>query len=91
MDVINSYNQYIPDPTEKKNKVRRVFVFLNDWSIGQIVMLGTKSITNWKKGDVLWFDWYNVPHATANMSRQNRMMIQVTGETTPEFEQLIRS
>ena len=54
-------------------------------------MLGTKVITAWSRGDVLWFDWYHVPHGTANFSRQNRMMIQVTGETTPEFEKLIKS
>ena len=91
MDVIDSYNKYISDPIEKKNKVRRVFIFLNDWVPGQVIMLVTKIFTGWTKGDVLWFDWYNLPHGTANFSRQNRMMIQVTGETTPEFEELIRS
>ena len=89
MDVINSYNKYIPDPKEKQTRVKRVFVFLNDWSIGQIIMMGTKTITGWKKGDVIWFDWWNVPHGTANFGRTNRMMLQITGETTPAFEKLI--
>jgi len=91
MDVIDSYNHYISDPIEKKNRVRRVFIFLNDWVPGQVIMLGTKIFTGWHSGDVLWFDWYNLPHGTANFSRQNRMMLQITGETTPEFEELIKS
>ena len=106
MDLINSYLRLAPKyyNTEipvfenendvfiaLKNKLRRVFIFLEDWIPGQVVMLGTKVITEWHSGDVLWFDWYHVPHGTANFSRQNRMMLQVTGETTPEFEELIRS
>ena len=66
-----------------------MFVFLNDWTAGQVIMAGTKIITGWKKGDVFWFDWYHVPHGTANFSRTNRMMLQITGETTPAFEKLI--
>ena len=89
MDVINSYNNYIADPKDKKTKVKRVFVFLNDWTAGQVIMAGTKIITGWKKGDVFWFDWYHVPHGTANFSRSNRMMLQITGETTSDFEKLI--
>ena len=53
-------------------------------------MLGNQLIVEWNKGDVLWFDWYNVPHGTANFSRSDRMLLQVTGETTPEFENLIK-
>jgi hypothetical protein len=90
MDVVNSYKIYIPDPVEMEKKVKRVFVFLNDWTPGQVIMLGTKTISGWKRGDVLWFDWYNVPHGTANFSRSNRMMLQITGETTPEFEILLK-
>lgn len=90
MDVIDSYNNYISDPIEKEKKVKRVFIFLEDWVPGQVIMLGTKIISGWTKGDVLWFDWYHVPHGTANFSRRNRMMLQITGETTPEFEKLLK-
>jgi len=74
-----------------QKKIKRVFIFLEDWHPGQVVMIGTKVISNWSKGDVLYFDWYHVPHGTANFSRNNRMLLQVTGETTPEFEKLIKS
>ena len=105
MDMISSYVRYVSEyygtnlPTYSnkhdivkflKNKVKRVFIFLEDWVPGQVIMLGTKTITGWKKGEVLWFDWYHVPHGTANFSRHNRMLLQVTGETTPEFEKLLK-
>ena len=54
-------------------------------------MLGTKLCTNWKKGDVLWFDWYHVPHGTVNFGRNDRYLLQLTGETTPAFEKLIQN
>ena len=105
MDMISSYVKYVskyygvtlPNTQTNnevvaylKNKVKRVFVFLEDWLPGQIIMLGNQLIVEWNKGDVLWFDWYNVPHGTANFSRSDRMLLQVTGETTREFENLIK-
>ena len=53
-------------------------------------MVGNTRIKDWKKGDVLWFDWYNVPHGTANLGRKNRLMLVITGENTPAFEKLIK-
>jgi len=71
--------EYIPDPKEKPTRVKRVFVFLNDWSIGQIIMMGTKTITGWKKGDVMFFDWRNTPHYTANCGVHHRPLLKITG------------
>ena len=88
MDGTESYNKFIPDMEEKRKRLRRVFIMLEPWSPGQIIVLGTKTITHWNKGDVLWFDWYHVPHGTANFSRAVRPLLQITGETTPEFEKL---
>ena len=33
----------------------------------------------WKKGDVLFFDWRNTPHSTANCGIDNRPFLKVTG------------
>ncbi len=89
MDGVESYKT-IPDLEEKRKKLRRVFIMLEPWSPGQVIVLGTKTITHWKKGDVIWFDWYNVPHGTANFSRYTRPLLQLTGETTPAFEKLFQ-
>ena len=87
MDSVESYTT-IPNIEEKRKRLRRVWIMLETWSPGQVIMLGTKTISHWKKGDVIWFDWYHVPHGTANFSRTVRPLLQITGETTPEFEKL---
>ena len=35
--------------------------------------------TNWKKGDVLFFDWRNTPHSTANCGVHERPLLKITG------------
>jgi hypothetical protein len=91
---LDSTSKYIKlhsmNTVKLQKKIRRLFVFLEDYSPGQIVMVGNTIISDWKKGDVLWFDWYNVPHGTANFGRKNRPILQITGETTPAFEKLIK-
>lgn len=91
LDAVSKYTELYSIKTEYlQKKIRRIFVFLEDYSPGQIVMVGNTRIKDWKKGDVLWFDWYNVPHGTANLGRKNRLMLVITGENTPAFEKLIK-
>ena len=35
--------------------------------------------TKWKKGDVLFFDWRNTPHSTANCGTKDRPWLKITG------------
>ena len=51
--------------------------------------MGNYNWSNWKAGDVMWFDWYDMPHASANASFFARPMLKLTGYTTPEFEALL--
>ena len=57
----------------------RCFVALDDWKPGQIVNFEPGFWTNWKKGDVLFFDWRNTPHSTANCGIDNRPFLKITG------------
>ena len=57
----------------------RCFVALDDWKPGQIVNFEPGFWTKWKKGDVLFFDWRNTPHSTANCGINNRPFLKVTG------------
>lgn len=75
---------------ELKEKIIRLFVFLEDWKPGQVVLMGASHIVRWKKGQVLWFDWYNVPHGTANFGHYPRAMLCVTGLKTKKFEKLFQ-
>jgi hypothetical protein len=58
---------------------------LADWRPGQVIMFGSYHWTKWKKGDAVYFDWYNVPHGTCNFGHHPRPLLSVTGTKTPDF------
>jgi len=57
----------------------RCFVALADWEPGQLVNFEPNFWTEWKEGDVVFFDWKNTPHSTANCSSKNRPFLKITG------------
>lgn len=60
-------------------RVRRYFVQLTDWQQGHFWSFGNYTWQNWHAGDVVTFDWENVPHSTANAGLTPRVTLQVTG------------
>lgn len=68
--------------------LHRVFVALSDWQPGWMWQFGYEYWTDWKKGDVVWFDWRNVPHATANAGYSPRPIIKISGDS-PFIDDLI--
>lgn len=75
---------------DRPKKIMRLFVFLEDWKPGQIILAGNTHLTRWKKGEVFWFDWYNIPHGTANFGFHDRPLLCVTGIKTKKFEKLFK-
>lgn len=61
------------------SKIYRCFVALEDWQPGQIVNFEPGYWENWKKGDVVFFDWRNTIHSTANTGEHNRPLLKITG------------
>lgn len=57
-------------------------VMLEDWQPGQFYLYGTHNYSHWQAGDVISFDWYNTPHATANASYHPRNSIYIMGVKT---------
>lgn len=72
------YDRSPENPTENV----RLVVHLADWEPGQFYCYGTHTMTHWRAGDVHTFDWPNVPHATANASRNSRPTLIMTGLKT---------
>lgn len=70
------------DP-ENPHNVFRAVLHLNDWSAGQWWQSGNFTHTKWRKGDMFTFDWWNVPHGTANASYDPRCTLLITGRSTP--------
>lgn len=55
----------------------RYLVMLEDWSPGHYVQLDELILTDWKRGDVWYFD-YNVQHWAANCGTTNFYSCQVS-------------
>ena len=64
-----------------KDKVR-FLVFLQNWEPGQIFQFGNYVHTQWKKGEIVTWEWSTLPHATWNGSWTKRPALQITGTAT---------
>ncbi len=73
------------NPTDPTRIVRMV-ITLADWEPGQLMTYGNCVLHQWHAGDVHIFDALNVPHSTANISRDPRPNITITGLRTPAFD-----
>ena len=81
------------DKLEKFNKtdphsVYRFMVMLNDWEPGHFIQYGNFVHTGYRAGEIYSFDWYNVPHCTANAGLGPRCTLLVTGIATDQTHRL---
>lgn len=58
------------------------FVFLNDWAPGQVSLLGTESITNWRSGDVYKVNGHVTPHGAVNCGYGERWLAAIKGRSS---------
>lgn len=73
---------------ENHKDMARFFIFLEDWKPGQFMQMGSDFI-KWKKGDVLWFDWKTVPHASGNSGWEPKCLAMITGIPTARTLEII--
>lgn len=73
---LDKLEKWMPDDP---SRVQRYFVQLTDWEQGHFWNFGNYVWQNWRAGDVVTFDWQNVPHSTANAGHSPRVTLQVTG------------
>lgn len=64
------------------DSVIRIFIQLTDWQPGQFWEFGNYHWRQWRAGDVVSFDWANMPHSTANAGYDPRVTLQLTGIKT---------
>jgi len=90
VDPVYGNGLWDEDGEEWKHKnLVRFFIMLDDWKPGQMMQFGSQYLT-WERGDVIFFRWQDVPHGTANFGHYERPLLQLTGETTPEFEEMLK-
>lgn len=76
---------------EDPSQVRRIFIQLTDWQPGQFWEFGNYHWNQWRAGDVVTFDWQNMPHATANAGHHVRVTLQITGIVTDAYQDFLSS
>jgi len=67
---------------ENPESIMRIFIQLTDWRPGQFWEFGNYHWNQWRAGDVVTFDWVNMPHCTANSGYDPRVTFQLTGIRT---------
>ena len=87
-EMLNLHIDKQYEMNDDPSQVARFFIFLEDWKPGHFFQMGT-SFLKWQKGDLVWFDWPNIPHASANAGWEPRSLIQVTGTITDVTKQLL--
>jgi hypothetical protein len=60
----------------------RIMIQLTDWQPGHFWEFGNFQYKGWRAGEVITFDWQNVPHCTANAGHLPRATLQLTGIIT---------
>ena len=58
--------------------IRRYVIFLEDWQSGHYLEIDDVPIVNWCRGSAIF--WHgDTPHVAANIGRENRYTLQITG------------
>ena len=78
---IDKLDKWSPD---NPSRVLRIFIPLQDWRPGQFWEFGNYHWNKWRAGQVIVFDWENVPHCTANAGHDPRLTFQITGVKTTQ-------
>ena len=89
--VFNRHIDKLDDlyPDQATERIIRFAVMLEDWEPGQFYQYGNDMYDRWSAGDCHYFDWWNVPHATANASSSPRYTLQITGIRTAITDKLL--
>lgn len=74
---------------EDPSKVFRAFIQLTDWEQGHFWSFGNYNYSQWRAGDVITFDWKNLPHSTANAGHNPRVTFQITGVKTDKTDKFL--
>ena len=69
---------------DNPHNVYRFIVMLTDWEPGHFLQYGNFVHTNYRAGEIYGFDWYNVPHCTANAGHNPRCSMLITGVGSQE-------
>ena len=58
-------------------RIKRAVIFMQDWSVGQIIQVGKSMLSDWKAGDMYTWD-HEAWHGAANFGTEDLIIMQVT-------------
>lgn len=96
MDTARADNRHIDEngkplsEKQRRERIARLFIMLEDWQPGQVMLMGSHHCMHWKKGDIIYFSWQHLPHGTANFGHHDRPLLFVQGNVTEKFKKLIQ-
>lgn len=76
-------------PNDDPKDIVKFCVMLKDWEPGHFYQYGNLTYEHWHAGECHIFDWYNIPHCTANASNNARYTLHITGIKTAHTDQII--
>jgi hypothetical protein len=83
---IDKVQRWKPDDIDS---IFRFFVMLEDWQPGHFMQFGNHFLSGYRAGEIYTFDWYNVPHCTANAGLGPRSNLLITGVASEETLKLL--
>lgn len=72
-------------------RLRKTFVALTPYDIGQVWYFGDQYWKNYQAGEAVTFDWKNMPHGTANLGFSLRCNLLIMGFVGNQFYQLVKN
>lgn len=69
-------------PKNHRDEIVKFIVMLSDWQPGHFYQYGNYTYQHWRAGECHWFDWYNLPHGTANTGYEPRYSLGIAGIRT---------
>lgn len=96
MDTARADNRHLDEngkplsEKQRRERIARLFIMLEDWQPGQVMLMGSHHCMHWKKGDIIYFSWQHLPHGTANFGHHDRPLLFVQGNVTEKFKKLIQ-
>lgn len=69
----------------------RVLITLTHWEYGQVLCFNNHQVKEWKPGTIIYTDYPNVHHFTANASWHTRPILQITGQIDHHLRESINN
>ena len=94
-DIFAPHHDLLPPDSELTEEnvghdlgLRRILIALEDWDWGQCFMFGAQTWSQWRAGDVIFWN-FGTPHCAANMGFTPRISLSVTGQETEQFRKIV--